>query len=296
MRPIRSGHLVERCASPVVGVDLLDDFHVPPRGRAADMARGFEIVGAKGQREERELVVDEVTDLIDRRGNRVAIRIDLRLEALGRTQRIHQQTDALLAREAARIRLRRRDPQRWVRSLQRARQHRDLVVPPVELALVGHVFFGPKPRQKLDRLFPLLSGGRNVGAEGFELVGATRATGAHLEAAIAQDVDHCSTFGDAYRMIHRTWQQRHAVTKPDPRGSLRQRAQHHLRRRRVRELLQEMVLDHPHRVEAHLLGEHRLLERLIELVALLTFGPRPGNLHLEEQVEPESLHCPPPRE
>src|SRR5687767_7555402 len=64
----------------------------------------------------------------------------------------------------------------------------------------------------------------------------------------------------------------------------------------MRELLQEVVLDDPHGVETHLLGEHRLLDRFVELVAFLAFGPRPGNLHFEEQVEPEFLHCRPPTE
>jgi hypothetical protein len=43
----------------------------------------------------------------------------------------------------------------------------------------------------------------------------------------------------------------------------------------------------PDGVEAHLLGEHGLLDRLVEAIALLAAVPGAGHFDLEQQIEPE---------
>ena len=69
-------------------------------------------------------------------------------------------------------------------------------------------------------------------------------------------------------------QQAHAVADADVLGARRDRAVEHLGVRAVRVLLEEVVLDGPERVEAHLVAEHRLLERVLVRLVLLVGRPR----------------------
>ena len=57
-------------------------------------------------------------------------------------------------------------------------------------------------------------------------------------------------------------------------GARRDRAVEHLGVRAVRVLLEEVVLDGPERVEAHLVAEHRLLDRVLVGLVLLVGRPR----------------------
>ena len=65
--------------------------------------------------------------------------------------------------------------------------------------------------------------------------------------------------------------------------------EHDLGRRAVRVLLEEVVLDAPHRVEAELVGQARLLERVHVHLALVRGRERPRDGELEEDPE---LHSP----
>src|SRR5262249_61949321 len=72
---------------------------------------------------------------------------------------------------------------------------------------------------------------------------------------------------------------------PDAPGHLAQRAQEDLRARRAREAREEVVLDEPQVVEAHLVGEHALLERLLVELVPVDVGALEGSLRFVEQAE-----------
>ena len=74
-------------------------------------------------------------------------------------------------------------------------------------------------------------------------------------------------------------------------GARRDRAVEHLGVGAVRVLLEEVVLDGPERVEAHLVAEDRLLERVLVGLVLLARRPGSGDRDLVEQRE---LHGYPP--
>ena len=65
----------------------------------------------------------------------------------------------------------------------------------------------------------------------------------------------------------------------------RDRAVEHLGVGAVRVLLEEVVLDRPHAVPAELVGEDRLLEGVVERLALAVGVPRSGDRDLVEQRE-----------
>src|SRR4051794_12053030 len=83
-----------------------------------------------------------------------------------------------------------------------------------------------------------------------------------------------------------------AVAQADVGRALAGRGEEHLRRRRVRVLLEEVVLHLPHRVEAQPVGQLDLLERLVDDAVLLATFPRTRKLVLVEDAE---LHGVPPR-
>ena len=66
-----------------------------------------------------------------------------------------------------------------------------------------------------------------------------------------------------------------AVPEPDLLGALAGRRQEHLGRARVRVLLEEVVLDLPHVVDADAVGELHLVERVGEQLLLGVLRPRP---------------------
>ena len=81
-----------------------------------------------------------------------------------------------------------------------------------------------------------------------------------IQAPVGQDVERGGALGDADRVVAR--QHDHPVPQPDPRGPGCQRRQEDLGRRAVGDLLVEVMLGRPVVVEADLLGEHRLGERV----------------------------------
>src|SRR5262249_37651645 len=74
------------------------------------------------------------------------------------------------------------------------------------------------------------------------------------------------------------------VAEAQPLGARRDEGQENLRRRRVRVLVEAVVLDLPGRVVAELVGEHGLRDAVVEGLRLAGAG-RIGGLHLEEQGE-----------
>jgi len=76
-----------------------------------------------------------------------------------------------------------------------------------------------------------------------------------------------------------------AVRESDPLGALRRGGEEQLGRARVRVLLEEVVLDDPHAVDADAVGELDLLERLVHDPPLVAVDPGAGRLVLVEQSE-----------
>ena len=87
-------------------------------------------------------------------------------------------------------------------------------------------------------------------------------------------------------------QQAHAVADADVLGAGGDGAVEHLGVRAVRVLLEEVVLDGPEGMEAGLLAEHRLLERVLVRGVLLAVRER---LRHRDLVEQRELHGPAPR-
>ena len=84
----------------------------------------------------------------------------------------------------------------------------------------------------------------------------------HSTRPLGEDVGGGHLLGDAHGRGERVGHQRDAEAEADVLGALRERADDHLGRRRVRAALAEVVLDVPGGVEAELVGQLDLLERL----------------------------------
>jgi hypothetical protein len=77
----------------------------------------------------------------------------------------------------------------------------------------------------------------------------------------------------------------HAVSDADVLRPLRHGGEEHLRRRRVRELGEKVVLDLPHGVVPEAIGQIDLLERLVITAILAPRVVRLRHLELVEQIE-----------
>ena len=75
------------------------------------------------------------------------------------------------------------------------------------------------------------------------------------------------------------------MPETDALGALRRGREEHLGRRRVAVLLEEVVLDLPHVVDAERVGELDLLERVLDELVLGAFVPGPRKLVLVEDAE-----------
>jgi hypothetical protein len=108
---------------------------------------------------------------------------------------------------------------------------------------------------------------------------------AEVEAAAREDVEHGRLLRDLDRMVELGDADDDAVTDPDSFRHHGARGEEQLGRRTVRVLLEEVVLDRPHLIEAELVGQTHLLERVVVDGALRL--PRPGtrNRQLVEQAE-----------
>ena len=107
--------------------------------------------------------------------------------------------------------------------------------------------------------------------------------GAHLDAAIGDQIECRDTFGDALRWIG--GELHDAVAKPDVLGPLRRRTEEHFGCRRVRVLFQEMMLDLPGVVVAKPVGQLHLVERILIELAFIVRPPGARQLQLVEDAE-----------
>src|SRR5262245_4522377 len=126
---------------------------------------------------------------------------------------------------------------------------------------------------------------RWIDAEAAELERGGRLADPPLDAASRDEVEHRDALGDARRVVEAGRHQRDAVAEADPARALRAGGQEDLRRRRVRILLEKVVLDLPDVLDPEAVGELDLLERLREDAPLRIRIPGPGDLVLVEETE-----------
>src|SRR5207302_1542922 len=124
-----------------------------------------------------------------------------------------------------------------------------------------------------------------VDEEAAELRLRRRLAGAEVGAPARDQVEGGDAFGDAGRVIERRWRLDDAVTETHLLGALRHGGQEDLRRARVAVLLEEVVLDLPAVLDAELVGELALLERVLQQRVLGVLVPRTRQLVLVEQAE-----------
>src|SRR5260370_32972675 len=120
-------------------------------------------------------------------------------------------------------------------------------------------------------------------AERLQLGDAGALAGADLDAAVRHQVERGDALGAARRMRRR--QLHDAVAEADLPGALRRRREEHLRRRRMRIFLEEMVLHLPGVVVAEAVGQLDLVERILVEPQLAAFLPRARQLQLVEDAK-----------
>src|SRR5262249_9350724 len=129
----------------------------------------------------------------------------------------------------------------------------------------------------------LLLGGGD--AEAAELERGGRLAGPPLDAPAGEQVEHRDELRDPRRGGEAGGPQRDAVAEADPPRALRGGGEAGLGARRVRGLLEEVVLDLPEVLDPEPVGELDLLERLLEHAPLRARLPRPRHLVLVEEAE-----------
>ena len=128
--------------------------------------------------------------------------------------------------------------------------------------------------------------GRNAEAAEFQPRGAL--ADAEVEPAVGDDVERRQALGRARRVVVVGDHLADAVADADVLGQRRAGGQEHLRRGGVGVFLQEVVLDLPGVVVAQPVGEHDLLQRLVEQPRLVALVPGLGQLVLVEDPEPHA--------
>ena len=136
--------------------------------------------------------------------------------------------------------------------------------------------------------FDLCVGAVGVDADRRHLLQRRAAARPEVEATVRQHVEHRGALGDAHGMVVVERHAHDAVTDADARRARRHPRQEDLGRAHVRVPLEAMVLDRPDAVEAHLLGEHRLLDAVVDHLTLVG-DRRVGHLRFEDHRE---LHGP----
>src|SRR5262249_25059702 len=103
------------------------------------------------------------------------------------------------------------------------------------------------------------------------------------DAATRQEIQRGDALGDAMRLVGGELD--HAVTEPDVLRALAGGAEGDFGRRRVRILLEEMMLDLPGVVVGKLVGELDLGERILQELVFALRSPRARALMLVEDAE-----------
>lgn len=150
-----------------------------------------------------------------------------------------------------------------------------------KVAMPGEIVPEPDLPDDLQRLAHL--GDRSLGVDVAErhLLQRAAAAGAEVEAPVRNDVEHGGALGDPGGVVVVEGHAHHPVTDADSRGPGRHGGEEDLRCAHVRVPVQGMVLDGPHTIEAHLLGENRLFET-VPYDLLLPLPGRIGELSFED--------------
>ena len=204
---------------------------------------------------------------------------------LGIDEREGQRADALLRRQQDRVATRARHPQRRVRLLHRLRhdvagRHRDEPAIDARERCLGHA-----PDGDLETLEPCIPLDERVDAESAELGLRRRLARAELDATARDEVEHGDPLGRARGMVVTGRGLDDAVAEPDVLRALAACGEEHLGRARVGVLLEEVVLDLPHNIEAEPIGQLDLVERVLDQLELAPLVPWPRQLVLEEDAE-----------
>jgi hypothetical protein len=173
-------------------------------------------------------------------------------------------------------------PQRGMRLLERLGD--DVARGKVEVLPVPLVALLREGRhQGAHRLFPHLALLANARPEGMQLDGALPFAEPELDAPAGQEIERGHALRDPDRMIR--GELHDAVSQPDALRALAGGAQEDLRRRAVRVLLEEVVLDAPRVVEAEPVGELDLREGVVQELVFAVLPPGAGQLQLVEDAE-----------
>ncbi len=116
-------------------------------------------------------------------------------------------------------------------------------------------------------------------------------TRAEVDATVADQVERGNALSDSRGRVVAEGHGDDAVAQPDARCALAGGGEEHLRCGGVAVLLEEVVLDLPHVVDAQLVGELDLVERVLEQLVLGAVLPWARELVLVEDAE---LHAGPP--
>ncbi len=116
---------------------------------------------------------------------------------------------------------------------------------------------------------------RRVDVEAFEFGAGRGFAGAELDAAVRDEVERGDALGDARGRVVVRRHEVDAVAQADVLRALASSREEHLRCGGVRVLLEEVVLDFPGEVDAQLVGQLDLGERVLEQLELRAFDPRP---------------------
>ena len=150
---------------------------------------------------------------------------------------------------------------------------------PVNGVSVMHRIATSSPSSHISRLQ------HRIDLEAAELGLARRLARAELDAAVRHEVERRDALRGAGGVVVVRRRLDDAVAEADVLGPLAGRGEEHLGRGGVRVLLEEVVLDLPHVLDAELVGELDLLERVLDQLALGVVGPRTRVLVLVEDAE-----------
>ena len=157
---------------------------------------------------------------------------------------------------------------------------------PEEPAVVTRVG-SPRQHQRdlCHRLLPhgaLLTG---IDPEALELHARRRLAGAEFDPAAGDQVEHRDALRHPGGMVVARRHEDDAVAEADATRARRARREEHLGSRRVRVLLEEVMLDLPRVVDPEPVGELDLLEGVVDQALLVVGLPGPRQLVLVEDAE-----------
>jgi hypothetical protein len=187
-----------------------------------------------------------------------------------------------MTRPGPRVASHRRHPDRRMRALGRAGQHRH-VAEAVEAALERHALLGPQPPQGQDSLLEARPALLHGDPEAVELVGHEGPRHPHVEPSPAERVEHRELPGQLQGMVERG--QDRAGDHAHARRPLGARGQEHGRVRAVATVGREVVLDHLHAVVAEGVRPLGQGQRLLEVLP----GRDPVRAAVGEEADAE-LH------